>query len=124
MSKTVTIKNCDYNTDELKHAFWMFLRNSNRTATDRTILTYSRDAFYILEKLPERWIAFFLFDTEYSDAEMKETLEFIIARDITADRKFPAKDARSYTKHFWNLVVFLRIISVVDNARAPRRIGE
>ena len=123
MGTTISIKGFEYNTEGLKHAFWMYLREVNITASDRTVLTYSRDAFYILERLPERWIQFFLFDVEYTDKEMKETLEFIIARDITADRKYPAKDARSYTKHFWNLVLFLRILTVVDNARAPRRIG-
>lgn len=101
----------------------MFLCSIYHTAKNRTLLTYTRDAFFILERIPDKWLPIFLFAVEYSDNELKEILEYMIARDITATRKNPTKDARSYAKHFWHLILFLRITAVIDNAKAPRRIG-
>lgn len=102
----------------------MFMSSVKPQVKSKTLCTYCSDAFFILDKLPGKWLPYLLFNDVHSDATLKEQLEHLIRTDITAARSKPDKDARSYTRNFWYLIEFLRMLCVVENGRMPRRIGE
>jgi hypothetical protein len=89
----------------------------------RTISTYCSDAFFILDNLPETWLDELVTADESRDVELKRKLHDVIRQDITATRSHPETDARSYLHTFWYLIRFLRMLSVVESGRMPRRIG-
>lgn len=122
----LSIRNNTYELGSLKKAFHMFMAYANPTVKARTVTTYCSDAFFILEQLPEKWISVLVLDKEHSDSEIQAKLQTYIRNDITGARTCPEKDARSYTKHFWKLIIFLRMLDVIEEGRLamPRRIGE
>lgn len=127
MSGTIlSIRNDNYNLDYIKKAFHLFMTLSNPQLKPKTLATYCSDAFYIYDQLPERWVANIITDKEHSDVELQNKLQVYIRNDITGARVCPDKDARSYTKHFWQLITFLRMLYIIEEGRlaTPRRIGE
>lgn len=119
---TLLIKNNEYHSEYIQRAFYLFLSSTKPNIKPRTISTYCSDAFFILEKLPQRWVTSIISDESTDESELKKRLYDIIRRDITATRSCPDKDAKSYTRNFWNLILFLRIICLVDEGKMPRRI--
>lgn len=126
MIDTITTANGTYKAESIRAAFFVFMQQVNPKIKPRTLKTYCSDAMFIWEQLPERWVAEVVDGGEYSDEEWKSKLQNYIRRDITATRSCPDKDAYSYTKHFWQLITFLRILKQIEEGRlgTPRRIGE
>ena len=121
---TLSIRNNTYRLEFIKQAFLMFMTQLKPKVTSKTVATYCSDAFFILEQLPGKWLPYLLFNDIHTDATLKEELQQFIRSDITATRSCPDKDARSYTRNFWFLIEFLRLLCVVENGRMPRRIGD
>lgn len=115
-----------YDAAHIRDAFYMFMQQCNTRINPKTLKTYCSDALFIWAQLPERWVQEVVAGGEYSDEEWQNRLRTYIRRDITAARSCPDKDARSYTKHFWQLIIFLRILNRIEEGRlaTPRRIGE
>ena len=119
---TLSIRNNVFVLDMLQQAFFMFLSNIKPNVKSKTISTYCSDAFFILDKLPDKWVPYLLFNSVHSDETLKSELQQFIRKDITTARSCPDKDARSYTRNFWYLIEFLRMLCVIENARMTRRI--
>lgn len=119
-------KNELYDSVHIKSAFDLFMEIANPTVKPKTLKTYCSDAMFIWEQLPDKWVWKIVADTEKSDEEWKDAIFNCIRRDITATRTCPDKDAHSYTRHFWQLIIFLRIFTSIEEGRiaTPRRIGE
>ena len=109
---TLSLKNDVYDVDCIKKAFKEFLSLTCPKLKTQTVSTYCSDAFFILE--------------QFGDDKLQDKLRIYIRNDITGARVCPDKDARSYTKHFWHLIRFLRILSTAVDGRValPRRVGE
>lgn len=123
---TLSISNDVYDVGHIRTAFCMFMREINPKLNPRTLKTYCSDALFIWAQLPERWVRQIVEGGEHSDEIWKSKLKSYIRKDITAARTCPDKDARSYTKHFWQLILFLRMLRQIEEGRLgmPRRIGE
>jgi hypothetical protein len=119
-------RNESYKAEHIKAAFEKFMCIANPTVKPKTLKTYCSDAMFIWEQLPDKWVWKIVDGVERCDAEWKVLIQTYIRRDITATRTCPDKDARSYTKHFWQLILFLRIFNLIEEGRiaTPRRIGE
>lgn len=126
MTDVIHTANAVYDAAHIKDAFCMFMQQANPGIKPKTLKTYCSDALFIWTQLPERWVHEVVAGGEYSDEEWQVKLQTYIRRDITATRSCPDKDARSYTKHFWQLIVFLRILNCIEEGHiaTPRRIGE
>ncbi len=124
MSGTVlSIRNDSYQIERVREAFFSFMQEIKPGVKKRTISTYCSDAFFILDNLPETWLDELVTADESRDVELKKKLHGVIKQDITATRSHPETDARSYLHTFWYLIRFLRMLSVVESGRMPRRIG-
>lgn len=124
MNGTVlSIRNDSYQIERVREAFFSFMQEIKPGVKKRTISTYCSDAFFILDNLPETWLDELVTADESRDAELKKKLHDVIKQDITATRSHPETDARSYLHTFWYLIRFLRMLSVVESGRMPRRIG-
>ena len=124
MNGTVlSIRNDSYRIERVREAFFSFMQEIKPGVKKRTISTYCSDAFFILENLPEIWLDELVTADESRDVELKKKLHDVIRQDITATRSHPETDARSYLRTFWYLIRFLRMLSVVESGRMPRRIG-
>lgn len=117
--------NESYNAAHIKDSFYMFMQQANPKIKPKTLKTYCSDALFIWAQLPEKWVQKIVDGGEYTDEEWQSRLRVYIRNDITATRSCPDKDARSYTKHFWQLIMFLRILNCIEEGRiaTPRRIG-
>ena len=115
-----------YDSENLRAAFLLFMQHVNSTVKPKTLSTYCSDALFIWSQLPDRWVWQIVDDTTISDKDWQARLKNYIRQDITAARSCPDKDARSYTKHFWQLIIFLRIFRCIEKGQqaTPRRIGE
>lgn len=124
MNGTVlSIRNDSYQIERVREAFFSFMQEIKPGVKKRTISTYCSDAFFILDNLPETWLDELVTADESRDVELKKKLHGVIKQDITATRSHPETDARSYLHTFWYLIRFLRMLSVVESGRMPRRIG-
>ena len=119
-------KNETYNSEKLRAAFLLFMQHVNPAVKPKTLSTYCSDALFIWSQLPDRWVWQIVDDTTVPDNDWQTRIKNYIRQDITAARSCPDKDARSYTKHFWQLIIFLRIFRCIENGQlaTPRRIGE
>lgn len=126
MNETVQYQNEVYDAEHIKTAFYMYMQELNTDVNPKTLKTYCSDAMFIWAQLPDPWVWEIVDGGACSDEEWKSRLQTYIRRDITAVRAYPDKDARSYTKHFWQLITFLRIFQHIVKGRlaVPRRIGE
>ena len=126
MNKTVQYRNEVYDATCIRAAFYTYMHETNPKVNPRTLKTYCSDAVFIWSQLPDQWVWDIVDGGEYSDEEWKARLRTYIRRDITATRTCPDKDARSYTKHSWQLIMFLRIFQNIVKGRLalPRHIGE
>lgn len=120
----LSIAKREYRRDNLERAFFMFMTQVKPKVRIRTIGTYCSDAFFILDRLPRKWVDFLLFDIKHSDADKQASLRGLIRQEVTACRTNPDKDARSYTRTFWYLVEFLRMVCVIEDGRMARKIKE
>lgn len=124
MNGTVlSIRNDSYQIERVREAFFSFMQEIKPGVKKRTISTYCSDAFFILDNLPETWLDELVTSDESRDVVLKKKLHDVIKQDITATRSHPETDARSYLHTFWYLIRFLRMLSVVESGRMPRRIG-
>lgn len=124
MNGTVlSIRNDSYQIERVREAFFSFMQEIKPGVKKRTISTYCSDAFFILDNLPETWLDELVTSDGSRDVELKKKLHDVIKQDITAARSHPETDARSYLHTFWYLIRFLRMLSVVESGRMPRRIG-
>ena len=124
MNGTVlSIRDDSYQIERVREAFFSFMQEIKPGVKKRTISTYCSDAFFILDNLPETWLDELVTADESRDVELKKKLHAVIKQDITATRSHPETDARSYLHTFWYLIRFLRMLSVVESGRMPRRIG-
>lgn len=121
---TLLLRNDVYEIGYIKKAFKEFMEFTCPKLKTQTVSTYCSDAFFILEQLPDKWVKEIVYST-VGDDELQDKLRTYIRNDITGARVCPDKDARSYTKHFWQLIKFLRILSIAVEGRValPRRIG-
>ena len=122
---TLSIRNDVYDLEHIRKAFHAYMVLANPKLKPRTLNTYCSDAFFIFEQLPESWVRHLVADTTTPDADLQKRLQDIILNDITSARTCPEKDAKAYTRHFWHLLEFLRILYTVEEGRIaiPRRIG-
>lgn len=119
----LSIRNDSYRVERVREAFFSFMQEIKPGVKKRTISTYCSDAFFILDNLPDTWLDELVTADESRDVELKKKLHDVIRQDITATRSHPETDARSYLHTFWYLIRFLRMLSVVESGRMPRRIG-
>ena len=126
MSEIIQYQNEVYDATHIRAAFYLYMQETHPTVNSKTLKTYCSDAVFIWAQLPDRWVWDIVDGGEYSDEDWKAKLQTYIRRDITAARTCPDKDARSYTKHFWQLILFLRIFQHIVKGRlaVPRHIGE
>lgn len=122
---TLSIRNDVYKIESIKKAFQDYMKLANPNLKPKTLATYCSDAFFIYEQFPEKWVRNLIVDTHTPDDILRGRIQNIIRNDITLTRAKPDRDAKAYTRHFWHLLEFLRIVYIVEEGRlaVPRRIG-